>query len=199
MSTQFYLVRHGIKEKGIHDVALAPEGVRQAQKTAIFLCTRPIRKIVSSPLLRAKQTAQLIAEAIGAPVTENIRLRERANWGDLPGQTFEQFVEMWERCTRDRDFIPPVGDSARKAGERMASCLQELAAEHPQDSLIIVTHGGLITDFLVNVFTEEQLNERHPDFVDEQSQLIPECSITNVVYQDGIFHFARLADVAHLL
>jgi len=97
--------------------------------------------------------------------------------GDIPGQTFEEFVDLWNRCTHDRDFSPPVGDSARKAGERLSSCLLDLSVEHPQDSMIVVTQGGLITDFLVNVIAEEELRKMHPNFIVEQSNLVSECSI----------------------
>ncbi|MCU6792291.1 histidine phosphatase family protein [Paenibacillus sp. WQ 127069] len=199
MTTDFYLVRHAKKEKGIGDVAISSEGILEAQATAHHFREIAINKIVSSPLKRAKQTAMFIAKETKTTIAEDIRLRERANWGDIPGQTFEEFVEMWERCVQDRDFSPPAGDSARKAGERLALCLLELSVEHSQDSIIVVTHGGLITDFLVNVITEEELRKRHPNFLAEQSYLISECSITKVSCQDGIFKLDGFATVDHLL
>lgn len=198
MSTTFYLVRHAIKEKGSQDVGLTPEGVQQARKTAERFRQLPIQHIVSSPLRRAKLTAALIAEATNLTVSEDRRLRERANWGDLPGQSFEAFVAMWERCTQDRDYSPPVGDSARKAGERLSSCLSELSERYPADHLIVVTHGGLITDFLVNVFCVEELYLKHPHFIAEQSHLIAECSITEIRCKGGIFEWVSFADTRHL-
>lgn len=199
MTTVFYLVRHAKKEKAIGDVAISSEGILEAQATAHHFREIPINKIVSSPLKRAKQTAMFIAKETKTTISEDIRLRERANWGDIPGQTFEEFVEMWERCVQDRDFSPQAGDSARKAGERLSSCLLELSVEHSQDSIIVVTHGGLITDFLVNVITEEELRKRHPNFIAEQSYLVSECSITKVSCQDGIFKLDDFATVDHLL
>lgn len=199
MSTNFYLVRHAKKEKGIEDVALSSEGLLQAQVTASHFCRIPIKKMISSPLKRAKETAQIIANETKTTISEDIRLRERANWGDIPGQTFEEFVDLWNRCTHDRDFSPPVGDSARKAGERLSSCLLDLSAEHPQDNIIVVTHGGLITDFLINVIAEEELRKKHPNFIVEQSNLVSECSITRVCCVDGIFELVDFANNAHLL
>ena len=199
MSTTFYLVRHAKKEKGIEDVAISSEGLLQAQVTAGHFCKMPIKKIISSPLKRAKQTAQIIANETKTTITEDIRLRERANWGDIPGQSFEEFVELWNRCTHDRDFSPLVGDSARQAGERLSSCLLDLSAEHPQDSIIVVTHGGLITDFLVNIIAEEELRKKHPNFIVEQSNLVSECSITRVSCDGGMFELGEFADVTHLL
>jgi broad specificity phosphatase PhoE len=199
LSTNFYLVRHAIKEKGVGDVAISSDGTLQAQATAQHFREMPIKKIVSSPLKRAKETALFIAKEANTTISEDIRLRERANWGDIPGQTFEKFVETWERYTQDRDFSPPAGDSARMAGERLSSCLLELAVEHPQDTIIIVTHGGLITDLLVNVISEEELRKRHPNFIVEQSNLIKECSITKVCCDDGIFKLDEFGSVVHLL
>ncbi|MDB4867319.1 MAG: phosphoglycerate mutase, partial [Cohnella sp.] len=178
MSTNFYLVRHAIKEKGVGDVAISPEGILQAQTTARHFRHMPIKVIMTSPLKRAKETALLIAKEAKTTISEDIRLRERANWGDIPEQAFDEFVDMWERCTRERDFSPPEGDSARKAGERLSSCLLELADKHPPSNIIIVTHGGLITDFLVNEISDGELQKWHPNFLVEQSNLVSECSIT---------------------
>ncbi|WP_426448109.1 histidine phosphatase family protein [Paenibacillus sp. S-38] len=199
MRTDFYLVRHAKKEKGMGDVALSSEGVLEALATARYLCEIPITRILCSPLQRAKQTAAIIANETGAGLSEDSRLRERANWGDLPGQSFEAFVEMWNRCTQDRDFTPPAGDSARQAGERLASCLLELSAEHPPAPILVVTHGGLITDFLVHVIAEAELDKWHSRFLAEQSQLVAECSITRVSCEDGRFRLVDFANTAHLV
>ncbi|NIK76647.1 broad specificity phosphatase PhoE [Paenibacillus castaneae] len=200
MGTNFYLVRHANKQNGIGDVAISSDGILQAQVTARHLSgLLPVKKIVSSPLKRARETALIIANKSNAAISEDIRLRERANWGDIPGQTFEAFVQMWERCTTDRDFIPPVGDSARMAGERLSTCLLELANENPQDTIIILTHGGLITDFLVNVISDEELRRKNPNIIAEQSYLIKECSITKVRCEGGIFILDDIGCVEHLL
>ncbi|WP_245856187.1 histidine phosphatase family protein [Paenibacillus rigui] len=197
--TDFYLVRHAIKEKGIGDVSISSNGVFQAQVTARQFRELRIKSIVCSPLKRAKQTAQIIEKELKAKISEDVRLRERANWGDIPGQTFEEFVEIWDRCTSDRDYTPPVGDSARKAGERLSSCLLNLAKDHPLDGIIVVTHGGLITDFLVNVITEEELSKIHHRFIAEQSKLVAECSITKVRLDQGTFILDDFANIDHLL
>lgn len=200
MSTTFFLVRHAMKEKAIGDVSITPEGILQAQSTARSFCNLPITTIVTSPLRRAKETADYIALITNSTKSEDVRLRERANWGDLPEQPFDEFVAMWERCTRDPDYIPPVGDSAKQSGERLSSLLLELAMKHPPESkIVIVTHGGLITDFLVNSFSENQLNVWHPNFVAVQSDLVPECSITKLIYERGNYKLDAFASVEHLI
>ncbi|GMK42835.1 phosphoglycerate mutase [Paenibacillus sp. CCS19] len=195
-----YLVRHGLKEKVIGDAALSDAGRLQAEATAHFLQDKSVHAIVASPLLRAKQTAAIIADALGASeVKVDHRLRERANWGDLPEQSFDQFVAMWEQCSRDPEYVPPVGDSARQAGERFAAALLEIGEASPDESsIVVVTHGGVLTDFLVHYWDEMELNRWHPDFVAEQSSLISECSITQVTYDTGCFKIESFASVAHL-
>jgi broad specificity phosphatase PhoE len=98
------------------------------------------------------------------PVTTEPRLRERINFGDLPGQSFEQFVELWERCSRERDYVPPVGDSSRAAGERIASFMADLFAEFPAAEVVAVAHGGLIADFLLNICPATNLAQISPAF-----------------------------------
>ncbi|BFT72694.1 histidine phosphatase family protein [Paenibacillus sp. P36] len=198
MSTDFYLVRHAIKEKEVGDVSISVEGFEQANITAKYLENFPISRIFSSPLKRAKLTAQIIGKAAKIPIVEDIRLRERANWGDLPGQTFEEFVAMWNQCTRERDFLPPIGDSARRAGERLSSCLIELSVQYPNESIVIVTHGGLITDFMLNEFSQDELNNTHSNFINEQSNLIAECSITKISCDGKAFCLYEFANIAHL-
>ncbi|WP_145049435.1 histidine phosphatase family protein [Paenibacillus xylanexedens] len=202
MSMMIYLVRHGIKEQHIGDVGLTEKGIVQAEQTAEYFKKLPNARIFSSPLRRAMDTASYIGLINAIPVEKDQRLRERANWGDAPEQTFEQFVEMWNRCTREPDYIPPVGDSARQAGERLAHFLSELALSEPEqtttDHYILVTHGGLITDFLVHTLSKQELHAWVPNFVAVQHTLIPECSITTLAYEQGQVVLKDLASVQHL-
>lgn len=199
MTTTFYLVRHALKERSVGDVSITTKGTLQAQATAEYFSSIPISLILSSPLRRAKETAAPIADLTNAAVAEDNRLRERANWGDLPDQPFEAFVAMWERCTRDPDYIPPAGDSAKQAGQRLSSLLSELGENQPSgSSIVLVTHGGLITDFLVQAIPVEHLNKWHPDFVEAQSALVPECSITALRWANGSLMLESFASTDHL-
>lgn len=109
-------------------------------------------------------------------------------------------ISMWERCTRDPVYVPPIGDSAKQAGERFAAALPEIADTAPHgSSIVVVTHGGVLTDFLVTMFDERELNRWHPDFHAVQSSLVSEeCSITQVVYDAGKFKLKSFASVDHL-
>jgi broad specificity phosphatase PhoE len=193
----FYLVRHGKKEKGVGDVKLSTAGIQQAQKTAVFFKNKPIKAVFSSPLKRSLETAACISAVTGSDIKGDIRLRERANWGDMPDQSFDDFVEMWNRCTHDRDYIPTVGDSARRAGQRVERFISECTNKYPDSEIVAVLHGGVITDFLINVFSNEQLNDLYPDFVTFQSELIPECSITVIRYDGLKYYIDAFAEIKH--
>lgn len=196
--TTFYLIRHGKKAHAVGDVPLSSAGRGEARATARYLQDRRILCFYTSPLRRAKETAAIIAAAQRLPAIEDVRLRERANWGDLPGQSFAEFVAMWERTTRDPTYAPPVGDSAVRAATRLASFIEETARSHPRGAIVAVTHGGLIADFLVRAFAEEELDRWHPAFIASQSLLIPECSMTVVVYDEGKYTLMALAETGHL-
>jgi len=196
--TRFYLMRHGNRALTIGDPALSPHGIAQAQATARRLSDKAIAAVYASPLRRARETAEWIARAQRLEVMTDVRLRERMNWGDVPSQSFDEFIALWAHCTHERDFVPTVGDSARGAGQRIESFVHEMTARYPQGEVVAVLHGGVLADFLVNVFSEAELNRWHPDFIAQQSQLAPECSITMVRYDGVRCTLECFADVQHL-
>jgi hypothetical protein len=123
--TLFYVVQHGEKESRPGDPGLTDLGCRQASGTASRLHQVGVSAVFSSPMRRARETAGFIASAIGVPVREDSRLRERMN-GD-GAQTFEEFLADWAASVRDRSFVPRTGDSSWQAGERFLAFLREVA------------------------------------------------------------------------
>ncbi|MDQ0230132.1 histidine phosphatase family protein [Metabacillus malikii] len=194
----FYLVRHGIKEKSVGDVSLSLTGIKQAKKTADYIKDKQINYIFTSPLQRAKETAKYISAKTKTKVIEDIRLRERANWGDIQGQSFEAFVEIWNKCSINRDYIPPSGISAKQTGQRLEQFIIDCTNQFSNRKTVAVTHGGIITDFMINVFSNEQLRKLHPNFIATQSQLIPECSITVIRYDGHTYDIDDFASFTHL-
>src|SRR5690606_11072957 len=119
--TTFYLVRHGLVDRTVNpvDPPLAAVGREEAARVAAYLQARPIAQVYASDLRRSQETAAPLAAALDLPVMVDARLRERANFGDLPGQTIEEFIAMWERCSRERDDVPLTGRSSREAGQQV--------------------------------------------------------------------------------
>ncbi len=122
-------------------------------------------------------------------------MRERANFGDLPDQTLDEFVAMWQRCDRERGHVPEVGLSAHANGQQLESWLRAMHALLPEGRIVASSHGGTITDFLLNIFPQTDLERYRPDFMHNFGN----CSITVVDFDGDRFTLDRLADVHHLV
>ncbi len=196
---RFYLIRHGEKDKIYGDPPLSDKGILQAQKTGAYLKQFPISQILTSPLLRTRQTGKYIADQLGLQPEINNLLTERANWGDDPHQSFSDFLTMWQKASDQRSWQPPQGDSSIGAGQRMEKVIADLLPS-PNNHIVLVTHGGIITDFLRNVFSQTQLNKFIPGFSTTLDINIKECSITiiDVDFKTAKVILVALADTKHL-
>ena len=93
------MVRHGQARNNVErvlagrmdGVPLTPEGVRQAGRAAGMLASAGVSAIYSSPIERAAETARMISEECGVPVTVDERLTE-IDMGKFTGMTFEEVV-----------------------------------------------------------------------------------------------------------
>jgi broad specificity phosphatase PhoE len=120
------------------------------------------------------------------------------NWGDIVGQSFADFVSLWEQCSNDRTYTPPNGYSAYQAGERLATLIDEIVLEQPNGAIVIVTHGGILSDYLLNRFSLEQLAQAHPQFPEQRGDLITHCSITHLAVTDSQQQIYTIALRQHL-
>jgi probable phosphoglycerate mutase len=137
------LTRHGLPDAGQDvwlgsqlDVALRPEGRRQAEALARRLAGVRIDRIFSSPMLRALETAQIVAT--GRPVEVDDRLIERdyGRWEGLTNTEIEaRDPELLERWDRDPAATPtPGGESGDEVAARARSFLVDLLASEMADS-----------------------------------------------------------------
>jgi broad specificity phosphatase PhoE len=182
--TVFYVVQHGAKQPQPGDPGLTELGRRQAMRTAQWLRRAGLRGVFSSPLRRARETADIIAAAAGVPVAEDIRLRERMNWDGT--EPFEEFLRQWAESVRDRSFVPRTGDSSAQAGERFRAFLRDLAGT--PGPIAVCTHGGVTVD-LVRTMTGDQALA--PQLLHDG---IPPCAITTLEDQAIV----SIASVSHL-
>lgn len=133
---EFLFMRHG--ETGANaaelicgstDLPLTPRGQAQARQAAGALAGCGIARIIVSPLLRARQTAEAVAEVTRAPVTLAEGLAER-NWGAWEGQP---------RAILRRDRTPPGGESPAAFRDRIRTAFSAIDLEQP---VLIVAHSG---------------------------------------------------------
>jgi broad specificity phosphatase PhoE len=179
-----YLVQHGEKEPLPGDPGLTGTGRQQATRTGRWLLGTGVRAVFTSPMRRARETADCIASVTGLAVQPDARLGERLNWdGSVP---FDAFLALWARAMRDRDWAPAGGQCSRQAGARLEDFLAGLPAA--PGLVAVVTHGGITVDLLRNLLGDEAV----PPHV--LTAGIPPCAIT--VMDD--LNVVTVASASHL-
>ncbi len=140
-------IRHGEsilnsegKVSGIQDVALSEEGVFQAEALAQELAIQPIDAIVSSPLIRAQRTAQIIAHAKGLPVIEDIRLMEQ-NYGSFECGSRDNPDFLLARNSFASKI--PDGESMFRVVQRVYNLLDELKLKYASKTVLLVSHSAI--------------------------------------------------------
>lgn len=144
---RIYIARHGETQWnrqnlvcGRTDLPLTEEGRRQARLLAASLAGEPIRKIIASPLLRARETAAFAGEVLGLPVSLDPRLIER-DFGDYEGTPSQQ-PEF--QAYRDQAALRfPNGESLMDVAARAYSLLEELRRRPEEGDVLLVCHGGV--------------------------------------------------------
>ncbi len=155
--THLYLIRHaqadgrkpGSVGSAIPDAGLSPLGIIQAERLRDrFAETSEIRAdvLISSPLLRAKETAEIIAPALGLPVIVDDEVQE-LNLGDGEGLIFEELWEKYGDFGLDQEPFRRVatnGDSWAEFTLRACGALDRLIRAYDGKTIVIVCHGRVI-------------------------------------------------------
>ncbi|WP_367066364.1 histidine phosphatase family protein [Oryzisolibacter sp. LB2S] len=167
-ATRIIAVRHGetawnvdTRIQGHLDIPLNDTGLWQARQLGQALAEERVAAIYSSDLQRAYATAQAVADSTGAPLARTRGLRERS-FGDFQGRTFREIEEQspeqalrWRK--RDPHFVPEGGgESLVMLRERIACTVDELAARHRGQQIVLVAHGGVM-DMLYRLATRLDL------------------------------------------
>ncbi|MEK9951087.1 MAG: histidine phosphatase family protein [Curvibacter sp.] len=168
-STRILAIRHGetawnvdTRIQGHLDIPLNDTGRWQARRLARALAARDaLHAVYSSDLQRAHETAQAIAAATGAPLRTHAGLRERG-FGLFEGRTYAEIEQTWPEESehwrrRTPDWCPPQGgESLIEVRARILQTLQELAAPHAGQQIVLVAHGGVM-DQLYRLATGQDL------------------------------------------
>jgi broad specificity phosphatase PhoE len=155
VSTTIIFVRHGEtawnleqRYQGQEDSPLSEQGRRQAQLVGEFLSKRKITAVYTSDLGRAVLTAKCIADPHNLTPIVDERLREMS-FGDWEGMTreevVEQYPELYRARQRDNSSHPiPGGEQPGEVIQRFLSCLEEIVARHPGETIVVVSHGAAL-------------------------------------------------------
>lgn len=196
--TTFYLIRHGQKEKIKEDPFLTDLGKEQAEKTGEYLEDKNIKAIYSSNYNRTQETSQIINKFLKVEITFDEKLRERANWGDVKNQSFDEFLTEWYEASKNRWLSKYGRTTSHLAGENLRNLIISLSKKYNDSDIVIVAHGGVIADFLRNVLSPKFIQNLIKDDPYLLDSYIKECSATKVSLANDKFDLISFASVEHL-
>jgi broad specificity phosphatase PhoE len=201
--TTLYLVRHGRtvgnalhQLHGATDMPLDTFGLRQAERIADRLALE-VRAdaLLTSPLSRARTTAEVIGRRIGL-TPEVVPGLIEMNFGDLEGLTLEQFAtEFPDLAARaldveDDDLAWPNGESRRQFHTRVRETFQVILRRFENHAVVVVAHGGVLGSLLA------QVEGRSPN--DWLAYQLANCGLTHVDFRAHHTVIQFMNDCVHL-
>lgn len=157
--TRLIVVRHGETEdnvarrpQGQAHGTLTERGVAQARRVGRRLAGEDFSHLYSSDLNRAYHTAQIIAGQTRHEIIIAECLRER-HFGVFQGLTWTEIERLYpdEHASYrlgDPDYAVPEGESTRQLCARSLACVEGIALDHPEETIVIVSHGGVLNCLL---------------------------------------------------
>jgi broad specificity phosphatase PhoE len=153
------LIRHAesqgnfeLRLQGRREFPLTAKGIQQAEALASRLASEPLAAIYSSPIGRARQTAEIIAAKLGMEVASEPDVQEYDFGDSVSGFTWEEIKErnpeIIEAFRKDDSEFPRYpGEEGRAAfQERVRSAFRDITTRHSGDSAVaVITHAGPIT------------------------------------------------------
>lgn len=174
-----FVVRHGQTEwnvlkrmQGSADIPLNDRGIEQAHLTKENLKDNNIDFIFCSPLIRAKQTAKIIAIDKNLDVVYDERLRER-DYGEFEGTSKSSFDynEFW---AYNKNLTYTKAENVQDFFDRIYKLLDELKTKYPGKNILIVTHAGVVK--AIECYANGMMND------EEIGPFLPDnCSVTKYI------------------
>ena len=156
---ELILVRHGTTQGNLEkrfvgslDVPLAPQGEELARRVSPTL--PPVEHIYRSPLLRCRQTAELLWPGVEETVIPGLR---ETDFGPFEGKNYEELKDdplyrAWIGQEGGPNFASmPVGESTEAVVERVSAALEAIAADAARRGFqraAVVSHGGALMGLL---------------------------------------------------
>jgi probable phosphoglycerate mutase len=117
--------------------------------------------MLASDIGRAMETADIINQALKISLTTDARLREQ-DWGQWTGETISRLQtdaprELDTQVRSGWDFCPPDGENRRSVLERSRQALLEAAEKWPGDTILVVTHEGVVKSLIYHLCGRQYL------------------------------------------
>jgi broad specificity phosphatase PhoE len=183
METRLLLARHGETDwnaerrwQGHADPPLNELGRSQARALGAALAGRGVTAVYSSDLARAAETARIVADALALPVELRDSLRE-VDVGEWSGLTTAEIEERFPGAVERRRAGGngwEHGEDYDAMGERIGAALAAIAAAHPGETVLVVTHGGPI-----------RMTRRRAGMGGEELPRIGNCDVDEIAVRDG--------------
>ena len=194
------LVRHGETEwnvqrryQGQMDVPLSGLGRQQAELVAERLSAGKIDAVYASDLSRTWQTARIIAEKCNLEISPEPRLRE-LRFGVFEGLTFDEaeakYPDMISAWLKDFNNTPDGAETIDAFNARIISLLDDLKRKHNEQSVLLVGHGGSLSEILRAVLG---LSREKRWYLEMENASLSEVSIS-----EEYVSLKRVNDTCHL-
>ena len=179
MNNRYFFLRHGknihqTEKKGIlycwpddnPPCILLEEGIKEVEKAGDILKDKKIDIIYSSDILRARQSAEIVAKKIGYDIQKIVyeeRFRD-INWGIFGGKTEKEGWEFFDNNRTKRfEIAPPGGESWNQCQERMIEGFKSIEEKFQNKNILIVSHNDSLW-----------LLERYIKGIDNYEEFFPE-------------------------
>ena len=148
--TKFYFLRHGQTDwnlegrcQGHSDITLNDTGIKQAKKAVNLLNGVDIDLIISSPLLRALQSASIISEAINKPLHIDSQTKERS-FGSFEGEITYKIKEAHNISKEESitNILPENAEQWHETLERSNAAINKNLNKYGDKTLLFVSHGA---------------------------------------------------------
>ena len=152
---KYFAVRHGEAEQNVKNLCdstvtnqyhLTNKGIEQTKEAGEELKKQKIDLIISSPFVRTRETAEIIAGQIGLD-KKDILIDDRLfeiRWGDFEGGSYTDYLAYEEKEMRTYDHRLPNGESYQDAKNRVGEFLYEVDEKYKDKNILFVSHGILL-------------------------------------------------------
>ncbi len=204
MALQLILIRHAetvanVQQRwvGWNDTPLTRRGEAQAKAVARRLAAEVTDAVAlyTSPLPRARRTAEMIGQALGLYPVPVDGLRE-INFGEMDGVTLEEMkthhpdlYERW-RDRADGEFAWPGGERRSDFFRRVIAACDDILSRHQQGTVLIVAHSGTLRAMLARLLPEQM--SRWWEYE------LTHCALTRIRMENGRASLLALNDTTHL-
>jgi len=185
-STVIGLLRHGqtnwnidFRLQGIADIPLNATGIAQAELAGSLIDGDDWDVLLTSPLSRARETANIIAAAAGFDIIRVEPLLLERSFGEAEGLLYEE----WRAKYQDTNLVPGA-ESLIELRDRALSLLDKLAVSYAGQRVLTVSHGALIRKLLRIVSNNE---------LPREGERLGNASLSTLMHQNGVWSVANYA------